>query len=26
MGWGKNRNDVDAGVVKLLKEGLKREA
>lgn len=25
MRWGKNRKDVDAGIVKLLKEGLQRK-
>jgi hypothetical protein len=26
MRWGKNRKDVDAGIVKLLREGLEKEA
>jgi hypothetical protein len=26
MRWGKKRKDVDAGIVKLLREGLKTEA
>ena len=26
MRWGKNRKDVDAGILKLLREGLEEEA